>query len=107
MKFLLHCQEKAFVFVDFEESFEEMEGFLKKEGVSFVKLDEKQSFLTLKENLSIFQENFLYKIALVSYKVLPQFPSSNIKGNISHIVFAEVIFFKKINEKFPLQFQEI
>lgn len=66
---------------------EEIASFLNEINVSFVKLDEKMSSSSLKTAINIFQENLLYKFALISYEVLPKIQNF---ANVSHVLFAEV-----------------
>ena len=88
VKYMIKCHEKAVIYFNFIESLEEIASFLNKINVSFVKLDERMSTNSIKTGISVFQENLLYKFALISYQVVPKIQSFN---NISHAIFAEVL----------------
>ncbi len=93
--FVLSNNTKVLVFADSFSILDEIENFLKKESFPFVRFDEKSPRNQFYENSKIFDDNLLYKVALISLKIVKEIPTMAIA---SHVVFLEVflVFWEKI-----------
>ena len=88
-KFLMNCETKIVLFLETEEIRLEIANFLKKNNTRFVEFEAKISRSLFPENHKVFQENDLYKIAMVSYEVIREIETFQM---VSLGVFLEVFY---------------